>query len=358
MAQQFFPLKIKELHKTTEDCTVVSFEVSDELKEQFNYQQGQHLTLKAVVNGEELRRSYSLCSSPLDGEWKVAVKKIVDGRFSTFVNDTLKEGDTLEVMPPNGRFFCEIDKLKAKHYVAFAAGSGITPIHSIIKTHLQEEPNAQFTLFYLNRNVQSIILREEIEGLKNKFLGRFELHHFLTAEERDAPLFNGRFTEEKLDKISQSLIDLENVDEVFICGPMAMTMMIKEFLAEKGMAKDHVHFELFGTPGDEKKKKKAPKVANNADASSVSIINNGTKTTFEMPQGGDSFILDAALQNNADLPFACKGGVCCTCRAKLIEGEVDMEVNYALEEDEVEAGYILTCQSIPKSKNILVDFDS
>lgn len=354
MSQKFYPIKLKEVQKTTEDATVLSFEVPDELKETFKYREGQYLTLKAIIKGEEVRRSYSLCSSPLDDEWKVAVKKIEEGRFSTFANDELKAGDQLEVMPPNGRFYCDIEPQKQKSYVAFAAGSGITPINSIIKTHLNQEENASFSLFFQNRSVQSIMLREEIEGLKNQFLGRFELYHFLTQEERDAPLFNGRIDKEKLDEINDKILDFNTVDDFFICGPTDLIFMIRDYLIEKGIDEKKIHFELFNTPT--KKKKKAT-TSNNKDLSDVSIINNGTKISFKMPQNGEN-ILDAALRNNADLPFACKGGVCCTCRAKLMEGDVEMEVNYALEKDEVEAGYILTCQSIPKSQKILVDFDS
>lgn len=356
MAVKFKPLKVKALEKTTDDCTVVSFDIDEELKESFQYKQGQYLTLKADIDGESVRRSYSLCSSPLDDEWKVAIKKIEGGKFSTYANDVLQVGDTLEVMSPMGKFYCEVNETAEHHYVAFAAGSGITPIASIIKTHLRKEPKARFTLFYLNRSVQSIILREEIEGLKNQFLGRFELYHFLTQEERDAPLFNGRFTEEKLDQISERLVDFTQIDEVFICGPMAMTMMLKDYFTKLGVESNKVHFELFGTPKKEEAKQPV-KEMNKEELSSVSIINNGTKVSFKMGKDGEN-ILDAALRNNADLPFACKGGVCCTCRAKLIEGDIKMEVNYALEEEEVEAGYILTCQAIPKSEKILVDFDS
>lgn len=355
MAQKFYPISVKSVEKTTTDCSIVSFDIPKELKEIFFYRQGQYLTFKTKINGEEVRRSYSLCSSPIDEEWKVAIKKIEDGRFSTFANDVLKEGDELEVMPPNGRFYCEIEPGKGKKYVAFAAGSGITPIHSIIKTHLSKEESATFSLFYQNRSVQSIILREEIEGLKNRFFGRFELYHFLTQEERDSPLFNGRINKEKLDEINEKVSDFREVDEFFICGPTEMIFMIRDYLIAKGVDEKKIHFELFNTPT--KKAKKSTKVSNNKNFSDVSIINNGTKTSFKMPQNGEK-ILDAALSNNADLPFACKGGVCCTCRAKLIEGEVDMEVNYALEEDEVKEGYILTCQSVPKSQKILVDFDS
>ena len=355
MSQQFYSIQISNIVKTTPDCSVVTFDISDEIKEVFSYKQGQYLTLKANIKGEEVRRSYSLCSSPIDGQWQVAVKKIEDGRFSTFVNDVLQVGDTLEVMPPNGRFFTEVNPEKKKKYVAFAAGSGITPINSIIKTHLNQEPDSTFSLFYLNQSVQTMILREEIEGLKNQFLGRYELYHFLTKEMRDAPLFNGRFTEEKLQIISEKIINFKSVDEFFICGPIEMIFMIRDFLYAQGVEESKVHFELFGTPTKTAKKKVLD--VNNNDVSDVSIITNGIQVSFKMSQNGEN-ILDAAMRNNADLPFACKGGVCCTCKAKLIEGEAPMNVNYALEKDEVEQGYILTCQAVPKSSKIVVDFDS
>lgn len=354
MAQHFYPLKVSEVNKTTDDCSVVTFNITEDLKEQFTFIQGQYLTLKANINGEDVRRSYSLCSSPIDDEWKVAVKKIEDGRFSTYVNDTLKPGDTIYVMPPNGRFFQKVDENATKNYVAFAAGSGITPIHSIIKTHLTKEPNSSFTLFYLNRNVHSIILKEEIEGLKNTFLGRFELYHILTQEHRDSPLFNGRITEDKMNEITEKILDVSSMDDVFICGPIEMIFLIRDFFLNKGISKEKIHFELFNTPDSPKKKTQAK--SNNTGDTSVNLIINGIKINFNMHQ--DEKILDAALKNNADLPFACKGGVCCTCKAKLIEGKAEMEVNYALEDDEVENGYILTCQALPKSKHLVVDFDS
>lgn len=355
MSQQFYSIQVSDLVKTTPYCSVVSFDIPEDLKKEFEYKQGQYLTLKANINGEEVRRSYSLCSSPLDYKWQVAVKKIEDGRFSTYVNDVLQVGDTLEVMAPNGRFYTEVDSTKSKNYIAFAAGSGITPINSIIKTHLHSEPNSTFKLFYLNQSVQSMILREEIEGLKNQYLGRYELYHFLTKEMRDAPLFNGRFTEEKLKTIHDKIVDFNTVDEFFICGPTEMIFLIRDFLYAAGVDESKVHFELFGTPTGGKKKKTLD--TNNKDVSNVSIITNGVQVSFDMTQNGEN-ILDAALRNNADLPFACKGGVCCTCRAKLIEGEAPMEVNYALETEEVEQGYTLTCQAIPKSSKIVVDFDS
>lgn len=355
MSQKFYPLKVREVAKTTSDCTIVTLEVPEELKSVFTYHQGQHLTFKRNDNGEEIRRSYSLCSSPLDKEWKVAVKKIVDGKFSSYVNDQLKAGDTVEVMPPHGSFFKEVEKGEGKNYVAFAAGSGITPIYSIIKTHLSQEPNCRFTLFYINQKVSSIILKEEVESLKNSYFNNFEIYHFLTKEERDSPLFNGRISLEKLEEINNKLLDFSSVDDFFLCGPAEMIFMLRDFLSSKDVPKEKIHFELFNAPvNTEKKPRKENK--GSEGVCEVTIINNGTKISFEMLQNGEN-ILDTALRNNADLPFACKGGVCCTCRAKVLEGEVDMEVNYALEPEEVEEGYVLTCQSIPKTKRVIVDFD-
>lgn len=354
MANQFYPLKVEDIEKTTEDCSLISLAVPEDLQDIFKFKQGQYLTFKAKVNGEELRRSYSLCSSPIDKAWKVAIKKIPDGRFSTYANESLQVGDTLEVMPPNGRFYCEVDEKAEKSYLAFAAGSGITPVHSIIKTHLSKEKKSHFTLFYLNRNVQSIILKEEVESLKNNFIGRFELYHFLTQEERDAPLFNGRIDEEKLDLISSKVLDFKEIDEFFICGPKPMIFLIRDYLMNLGIDKSQIHFELFNSPDEAPKKRKIN--LNDKNLSDVSIVLNDKKTNFKVSRDGIS-ILDAALQQNADLPFACKGGVCCTCKAKILEGEVEMKVNYALEEDEIEKGYVLTCQAVPKSDKIIVDFD-
>lgn len=355
MSQKFYPIKVKEVSKSTKDCTIVTLDVPEDLKNTFSYSQGQHLTFKRESDGEEIRRSYSLCSSPLDNEWKVAVKKIAEGKFSTFVNSKLKAGDIVEVMPPHGSFFKEPEKDAGKNYVAFAAGSGITPIYSIIKTHLKLEPHSSFTLFYINRQVSSIILKEEVENLKNSFIRNFEVYHFLTREERDSPLFNGRLSVEKLEEVNGKLIDFSTVDDFFLCGPAEMIFMLRDFLASKKVSKERIHFELFNAPVSSEKKPKKEN-ASNEDVCDVTIINNGTKISFDMPQNDDN-ILDAALRNNADLPFACKGGVCCTCRAKVMEGDVEMEVNYALEPEEVEEGYVLTCQSIPKSKKVVVDFD-
>lgn len=356
MASTFYPLTIKEIVKSTPDCVLISFDIQPALQASFQYQHGQYLTLKASIDGEEVRRSYSLCSSPLDGEWRVGIKLVPGGKFSTYANQTLKVGDTIEVMPPNGRFTVPINPEIQKNYVAFAAGSGITPIFSIIKTHLHAEPNSTFKLFYINQTVGSIILKEEIEGLKNQFMERLEVFHFLTQQERDVPFFNGRMNEDKLRIILKSIIDVKTLDDCFICGPEEMIFLIRDFLKAAGIEQQKIHFELFGTKGNPQKKQHVADPSN-ATMSEVTIREGGKNFTFKLAQGSDN-ILDAALKQSADLPFACKGGVCCTCRAKLVEGEVDMMVNYALEQEEVDAGFILTCQSIPKTAKVIVDFDA
>ncbi len=354
--KRFFALTVKSIHKTTKDCVVIEFEVPTPLQDIFSFTQGQYLTLEADINGEKVRRSYSLCSSPFDKEWKVAVKQVPSGLFSSYANEVLKKGDILRVMPPDGRFFVPISEDSSRNYVCFAAGSGITPILSIIKAHLEAEPNAHFTLCYVNRSVSAIILKEEIEALKNIYMERLEIFYFLTKEYRNVPLFDGRLNIEKLQTLSESFINMEAVDHFFLCGPEEMIFMTKDFLTSTGIAADKIHFELFtaSTSGQAKKTKDYSEVAGNL--ADITILDGGKSFTFSIDQGSQN-ILDAALANQADLPYACKGGVCCTCRAKLVEGKVDMLTNYALEEEEVEAGYILTCQSIPLSDKIVVDFD-
>ena len=350
----FHPVKVRQLDRSTQDCTIVTLDVTPELHDQFQYKQGQYLNLKALINGEEVRRSYSLCSSPLDKEWRIGVKKVHDGKFSSFVHDHLKVGDELEVAAPDGRFFVDCSDTTQRNYVAFAAGSGITPILSIIKTHLAQEPNATFKLFYINQSVSSIMLKEDLEALKNRFMNRLEIYHFLTQEQRDVELFNGRLNEDKLDTIFKTICEVEDLDHYFICGPEQMIFMIRDFLEAKGVEKKQIHFELFGTAGAGKKKVVAKEF--DGKVSDVTVLEGGKSINFKTAQGANN-ILDEALKNNADLPFACKGGVCCTCKAKLIEGQVDMQVNYGLEDDEIADGYILTCQALPISDKVVVDFD-
>jgi ring-1,2-phenylacetyl-CoA epoxidase subunit PaaE len=353
---KFHSIKVADVYKETKDCSVVSFEIPDDLKDDFKFSHGQHFTIKANIDGQEVRRNYSLCTSPVENKWKVAVKKINGGLFSSYVNDTLKKGDVLEVMPPSGIFNTPIDPEKAKNYIVFAAGSGITPILSIIKTHLALEPKSKFQLFYLNRSVKSIIFKEEIEQLKNTYFGRFEIFHFLTKEHRSIELLNGRFTKEKLQILTDKIIDVPSVDECFICGPEQMIFLIREELTAAGLPKDKIHFELFNTGNSEEDKQRASKILEKkVEGTEVTILDGGKEFHFIMDDDYDN-ILDGALAAGADLPFACKGGVCSTCRCKVIEGTVEMKVNYALDENEVAKNYILSCQAVPTSEKVVVDF--
>lgn len=353
---QFHSIPIQEVYKETDDCTVISFGVPSELEDEFHFRQGQHLTLRAIINGEDTRRSYSLCSSPNEGVWQVAVKQIPGGAFSTFVNEELKAGDTLEIMEPSGMFGVEVSET-SKTYMAFAAGSGITPVISMIKTHLALEPNAKFKLFYLNRTVKSIIFKEQLEQLRNQYFGRFEIYYFLTREQRDIELLNGRFTSEKLQEIFTKLVAVAEVDEVFLCGPEAMIFLIRDELEAAGMPKEHIHYELFVTGLSEEDKKRAERLAQqNVEGVEITLLDGGKEFHFTMTKDFDN-ILDAALASGADLPFACKGGVCSTCKCKILEGSVEMKVNYALEEHEVAQDFVLSCQAVPTTDAVKVDFD-
>ena len=365
----FHPLRIKEIRKETEECVSILFDIPDEIKSQFTFKQGQSLTMRTHLQGEEVRRTYSICSSPLDNEWRVAIKKVPGGLFSSHANDGLKEGDLLEVMPPVGKFYTDLDRSHQKDYLAVAAGSGITPVLSLIKTTLLTEPKSSFTLVYGNRTRSSIIFKEELDALKNKYMDRFVIHHVLSREITDVPVYNGRVNREKCEVLFNKLIDLSNMDECFICGPEEMMFSVKVLLEEKGIDKKHIHFELFNTPvqkqlspmlaGDSlpgHKTGSKSKPGTEETNSKISVKLDGVFFDFELAQSGET-ILDAALKQGADLPFACKGGVCCTCRAKLVKGEVEMEVNYGLEQDEIEAGFILTCQSHPTTKEVMLDFD-
>ena len=353
---KFHRIKIADIYKETKDCSVISFEIPVELQEEFQYSQGQHLTLKSSIDGKEERRSYSLCTSPIENKWKVAVKKINGGVFSTFVNEKIKKGDYLELMPPNGDFFIPVNPSESKNYIAFAAGSGITPILSIIKTHLALEPQSTFKLFYLNRSVKSIIFKEEIELLKNKYFDRFEIFHFLTKEHRNIELLNGRFTKEKLQILTSKIIDIPAIDDCFICGPEEMIFLIRDELVSAGLSQDKIHFELFSTGNSEEDKQRISKILEQkVEGTEVTIIDGGKEFHFTMDDDFDN-ILDGALAAGADLPFACKGGVCSTCRCQIISGTVEMKINYALDENEVAKGLILSCQAVPTSKNVVIEF--
>ena len=356
MALHFHPLTVKSIKTETPDCVSISFDIPKDLFKEFEFKQGQSLTLRKVLEGEEIRRSYSICTSPLDNEVRVAVKKVQGGLFSTFANTNLKAGDVIDVMPPSGNFYTDLDAANKKNYVAFAAGSGITPIISLIKTTLLTEPQSTFTLVFGNKNHSSIIFKEELEALKDKYIERFRLYHILSRERMEADINYGRITAEKCNQLTK-LIDLNTIDEFFICGPEEMIFCVKNFLEEKEINKRKIHFELFTTPLRKAASYK-PQAASesNKETSNITVKLDGRSFDFNLDYDSNN-ILDAALAQGADLPFACKGGVCTTCKAKLIEGKIDMEVNYGLEADEVNAGYILTCQSHPRSEKVMVDFD-
>lgn len=355
---QFHSLKIKDIRRETAECVSISFQVPEDLKESFGFVAGQYITLRQLINSDEVRRSYSICSSPYENELRVAVKKVADGKFSSYANEMLKIGDVLDVMTPLGNF-CVRDTGAKKNYLAFAAGSGITPVYGIIKSVLKDDPESTFTLVYGNKNRGTIIFKEGLEALKNKYMERFIIHHVFTREKTDTATFNGRINRQKAEDF-RKVVDYSKFNEVFICGPEDMIMDLKGFFEEVNIPDQKIHFELFASPDQ-------PRVASrewiektkNIDTSKMSKVTvrlDGTSFEFDLPYGGDS-ILDAALKNGADLPFACKGGVCCTCRAKVTEGEVDMEVNYALEPDEIASNFVLTCQAHPRSEKVFVDFD-
>lgn len=346
------------MRRETANCVSILFHVPEEWKNDFEFQPGQNLIIRYMADGEEVRRSYSICSSPLENELRVAVKKIEAGRFSSFANLHLKSGDELEVLPPSGRFSPRLSPQNKKSYMAFAAGSGITPIISIIKATLASEPLSRYTLVYGNQTRGSIIFKEELDALKNKYLNRFTLFHVLSRERTDSPVNEGRINEEKITALS-SIIPIFNMDEYFICGPENMIFTVSAFLQSKGVSKNKIHFELFTTKG-EQQSTGDPGEKTETDTGGKSLVtvkSDGIAFQFELDYHAAS-ILDAAIATGADLPFACKGGVCSTCRAKLLEGKVDMQVNYALEEDELEAGFILTCQSHPRSETVVVDYDA
>jgi ring-1,2-phenylacetyl-CoA epoxidase subunit PaaE len=355
MALHFHPLVISNIEKETSDCVVVSFLVPDALQETFRFAHGQNITLKTDIDGLPVRRSYSICSAPFEKELQVAIKKVPGGVFSTYANTLLKPGDMISVLPPTGKFYTVLNPARGKKYVAFACGSGITPVLSIIKTSLHEEPQSEFILIYSNRSRSSIIFFEALEALKNKYMNRFTLIHLLSREKTETTLNFGRIDPEKLSALNR-IIHYETVDDFFICGPEEMIMTTKKFLENSGIPDKKIHFELFAASTAKKQINKPEAVADNTHKSKITVKLDGRYFEFNLAFGAES-ILDAALQQGADLPYACKGGVCCTCKAKLLEGEVLMDVNYALEPEEVAEGFILTCQSHPTTEKVVVDFD-
>ncbi len=357
MAVHFHTLKVKGVKKETPDCVSIEFWVPDELRAAFEFAHGQNITIKKTIEGEEIRRSYSICTAPYENTLRVAVKKVEGGKFSSFANTGLNPGDELDVLPPTGKFNTGLKTENQKQYLAFAAGSGITPVISIIKTTLHTEPRSSFTLVFGNRGRNSIIFFEELEAIKNKYINRFNFINILSREKTDAPVNSGRINDAKLVELNK-LIDYKNMDEYFICGPEEMLFCVKYFLEQQGIDNKKIHFELFTTPGQKKLAVGSQQLAVGSDGpkSNITVKLDGRSFDFDLGFNSDC-ILDAALKQGADLPFACKGGVCCTCKARLLEGEVEMEVNWGLEQEEVDQGFILTCQSHPVTQKVVVDFD-
>lgn len=356
MSSHFHPLKVRDVRRETADCVSISFEIPGNLADQFRFNQGQNITIRLGSGKEEIRRSYSICSSPLDQELRVAVKEVPDGRFSRFANRELKPGRVLEVLPPSGKFFTELNPDRSASYLAIAAGSGITPILSIIKTTLATEQKSSFTLLYGNRSRSTIIFHEELEALKNRYMDRFSLIHILSREQTDIPVFTGRIDAHKCIELNKKLVDFTSMNEIFLCGPLSMIESIRDWLTEKGIAREHIHFELFNSPVSTRpvSEQKTSSAENN---SNITVIADGIHHQFLLNYEGQS-ILDAAIASGADLPYACKGGVCATCKGRLVKGSVEMDANFALEKEEIDAGFILTCQSHPRSVEVVVDFDA
>src|SRR4249919_106468 len=357
MAEHFYTLRVAEIVPETDEANSIRFEVPSELKDSFRFKAGQHLSVRADIASEEVRRNYSLCVAPDEGHLKVTVKRIAGGVFSNWVGDNLKAGDTLDVMAPHGSFTVDFDAAAKRRYVAFAGGSGITPVMSLIKTALQAEPQSRFTLFYGNRDSNSVIFLEQLAALKDRYLGRFELYHFLSDEEGDVELFNGMLDRETCDEALDHLVnDASSVDAWFICGPGPMMDAAESALADRNVAKDRIHIERFlaGRPSAALAAQMA-QLQEKAAGLTLSVTLDGRTRKVEFTEAN---ILDSAREAGLPAPFACKAGVCATCRARVTKGKVEMAARYGLTDEEVAAGYVLTCQSVPVGEGVAVDYDA
>jgi ring-1,2-phenylacetyl-CoA epoxidase subunit PaaE len=355
---RFHPLTVTEVRRETREAVVVTLAPRPEDAALFAFTQGQYLTFRRDFDGEELRRSYSICAARGEGALRVGIRRVAGGTFSTWANESLRAGDTLEAMPPAGRFFLPVDPAARRHYLGFAGGSGITPVLSILKTVLAEEPGSRFTLVYANRQVGSIMFREELEDLKNLHLGRLSVIHVLESEGQEIELFTGRLDADRLARLFATWVDLRSVDAVFICGPEPMMLTIAAALKGHGVAEDRIRFELFasGQPG-RARARAVPQAGSGAGAGTEATITlDGVTRSLTMPRGGQT-LLEAALAAELDAPYSCKAGVCSTCRCKVLEGEVEMAANHALEDYEVRAGYALSCQAVPLTERVRFSYD-
>jgi ring-1,2-phenylacetyl-CoA epoxidase subunit PaaE len=355
LAPRFHRLAVDDLRRESLDAVSMTFAIPPELSGDYSFTPGQYLTLRTTMDGEEIRRSYSICSGPDDGELRIAVKKVDGGAFSNWAADELKAGDQLDVMTPTGRFGIAHAPEQARTYVGFAAGSGITPILSIVKGVLAREPDSRFFLFYGNRSAGGMLFRETLEELKDRFLRRLSVFHVISGEEQDIPILHGRLDGDKVRVLLRSLVPAESVDHVFICGPIGMSEEIEATCRAIGIADERIHVERFVSEFGGKPRAKKIIEASVPPKAIAALTIDGKRR--EVPVAEGESILDAALRAGMDLPFACKGGMCSTCRAKLVEGEAPMEVNYSLEPWELKAGFILTCQARPASDRVVVDYD-
>jgi ring-1,2-phenylacetyl-CoA epoxidase subunit PaaE len=357
MSVQFHPLKVAEVVPETAEANSIRFEIPPELREAFAFRAGQHLTLRATIGGEEVRRNYSLCTAPAESDWMVTVKRIGGGLFSNWVGDQLKAGDTVEVMVPHGSFTTEFDATKSRRLVGIAGGSGITPVMSLIRTLLSEEPNSRFTLLYGNRDSSSVIFLEALADLKDKHLRRLEIYHFLDQEEQDIELFNGMLNGERLEEAITALVpDAVEVDGWFICGPGLMMDAAEGALLDRKIPRDRIHIERFTADRPpEAVAKEMAQLQTEAEGVTVAVTLDGRTRRVPFTAGN---ILDSARAAGLPAPFACKAGVCATCRAKVTKGKVEMAVHYGLTDEEVADGYVLTCQSVPLGDGVAVDYDA
>ena len=353
---KFHRLQVARVERETRDAIAVTFTVPDALREQFRYAPGQHLTLRADVAGQDLRRSYSICSAVQDDTLRIAVKKAPGGAFSTWANEALRAGVAIDVMPPMGHFNVPLDPSAAHRYVGFAAGSGITPLLSIVKTTLAVEPATTFTLFYGNRASGTVMFREELAALKDTYLTRFNLVHVLSREAQDIELLHGRIDAARTAALLDHWVPPGNIDAVFVCGPEGMMDAVVSALRARDYPESKIRIERFAAsiPKHTHVARPLPEAAHTE--CEVTVVQDGSRKSYLLTKGDDN-ILDAGLRNGLDLPYSCKGGVCSTCRCRLLEGEVDMDVNFALEDYEVARGFILACQSYPVTDKVVVDFD-
>lgn len=357
MAEHFHELRVAEVVPETSEANSIRFEIPAELRERFAFKAGQHLTLRATLDGEEVRRNYSLCTAPDDNDWMVTVKRIAGGLFSNWVGDQLKAGDVIDVMPPHGSFTTDFDPANRRHLVGIAGGSGITPVISLIKSTLKYEPESRFTLLYGNRDSSSVIFLDALAALKDKHLSRFEIYHFLDQEEQEIELFNGMLDRARCEEAIEHLVpDAQNVDGCFICGPGPMMDAAEGALLDRGTPKDRIHIERFTADRPpEAVAREIAELQTKAEGVTVSVTLDGRTRRVPFTAGN---ILDSARASGLPAPFACKAGVCATCRAKVMSGKVEMAARYGLTDEEVAAGYVLTCQSVPLGDGVAVDYDA